>query len=257
MASLNDDLTAKVDDVPLGDVEQLLREVRKQFYKTTVQSKSKLKKQLQKAQLEDHADLGAYIAHVNSLCKRLAGLGSPVTQEDKEFHLLEGLPDDYAAIKQNIKIPREPQLTWEQVVFLLEDFSDNPRIPGSSQKPHRSDAAHNIQDSNASTNSNICRHFSKHGNCKFGNNCKYAHVKLPEQSLQATKCNFCGNNGHKEKECKKKARAITQLKQELKAMDEDSKTSKHQQQDTVQSAYDARVQALPIAEEPKIDIMSF
>ena len=133
MTSLNDDLTAKVDDVMLGEVEQLLREVRKQLYKATVQSKSKLKKQLHKAQLEDHADLGAYIAHVNTLCKRLAGLGSRVTQEGKEFVLLEGLPADYDAIKQNIKIPREPALTWEQIVFLLEDYAD-PKIPGYARR---------------------------------------------------------------------------------------------------------------------------
>ena len=44
--SLEDEMTAKVDDVNAGDVEGLLRAVRGQFYKSTIQTKTKLKKML-------------------------------------------------------------------------------------------------------------------------------------------------------------------------------------------------------------------
>jgi hypothetical protein len=41
--SLNDDMLAKVDNVKLGEVELLLREIRNQFYRATVSTKSSLK----------------------------------------------------------------------------------------------------------------------------------------------------------------------------------------------------------------------
>ena len=57
--SLDDSMTAKVDDVKQGHVEDLLRAVRAQYYKATLHTKHRLKSELEKAQLEDHADLSA------------------------------------------------------------------------------------------------------------------------------------------------------------------------------------------------------
>ena len=139
--SLDEDMAAKVDDVQLGEVESLLRRIRKQYYKDTIQVKSKLRRKLENAKLEDHADLGAYIAHIKVLSKRLQGLGTAISAEDKQYRLLEGLPSDYDMVKQAIKLPREQALTWEQIVFMLEDFADNPRVPGSGHK-HRSKLGH-------------------------------------------------------------------------------------------------------------------
>jgi hypothetical protein len=240
-ASLDDDITSKVKNVRLGDVEDLLRSVRKQFYKATVQSKTKLRKKLMKAQLEDHKDLGTYIAHIDALTERLNGLGSPVPLELKQFHLLEGLPADYDAIKQNIKIPREPALTWEQIVFLLEDYADDPKIPGYSQKTPQ-DAAHSTQNQS----NNICRAYARNGKCRNGDSCKYKHVSRPNApKQQRKKCNYCKRNGHVEKDCYKKQREEKEKKQECT------------QDDSNKRAYHARVPAEPIEEEKKIDLMSF
>ena len=57
------------------------------FYKSTIQTKTKLKKMLEKAQLEDHTDIGAYVAHLKSLIKRLKGMGYNVPDEDAEYRL--------------------------------------------------------------------------------------------------------------------------------------------------------------------------
>ena len=56
--------------------------------------------------LEDHVDLGAYVAYLEGIAKRLGGLGKPVDDEDRLYHLLRGLPDDYRIAKQAIKMPQ-------------------------------------------------------------------------------------------------------------------------------------------------------
>ena len=43
-SSLGGDMTSKIDDVELGEVEALLRLIREKYYKSTVQSKSKLRR---------------------------------------------------------------------------------------------------------------------------------------------------------------------------------------------------------------------
>ena len=165
--------------------------------------------------------------------------------------LLEGLPADYDAIKQNIKIPREPALTWEQIVFLLEDYADDPKIPGYSQKTGQ-DTAHITQ--NLSTD--ICRHFATNGQCRFGKRCKYRHVEKPSSTQE---CSFCGKRNHKEQDCRHRAQAIAQLKQQLKNSTKaaEEKASSDQRQDAALQAYEARVPAEPIEAEPTIDHLSF
>ena len=57
VAAISRPATAKVDDVKQGNVEDLLRAIRTQYYKATLHTKHRLKSMLEKAQLEDHADL--------------------------------------------------------------------------------------------------------------------------------------------------------------------------------------------------------
>jgi hypothetical protein len=171
-SSLSADMTAKVDDVELGEVEALLRLIRNKYYKATVQSKTKLRRQLEKARLEDYADLGAYVAHLKSLAKTLRGLGTLISDEDMNYRLLEGLPTDYDLIKQAIKLPRDVPLTWEQMVFMLDDFADDPKVPGSSTRGVTSDTVHTTQEKGT------CFAFAK-GKCKRGDSCRFRHHKAP------------------------------------------------------------------------------
>ena len=82
--------------------------------------------------LEDHADQGAYVAYLKGIKKRLGGLGKPVDDEDRLFHLLHGLPDDYRIAKQAIKMPQDKELTWAEIIFILEDVAEDPQMPSHS-----------------------------------------------------------------------------------------------------------------------------
>ena len=133
-ASLSKKMMNKVRSVTLGEVEELLRKIKNEFYRSTVVSKSKLKDQLHSLQLENYTDLSEYIAGLHTIVTRLKGLGYNVDKEDKQYYLLKGLPLDYSPVVQVIKIPRSPALTWDEVVFMLRDFADDPKIIGSMSK---------------------------------------------------------------------------------------------------------------------------
>lgn len=125
-SSLSQDMLLEVDAVGLGEVEALLYRIREHYYRTTTHTKARLKKQLLKLQMEDFGDIDTYIASTVSLCQRLAGMGAPVSDEDRIFHLLEGLPHDYAPVKAQIRMPRPgiPDLSWDDIVTQLKDFAD-------------------------------------------------------------------------------------------------------------------------------------
>lgn len=212
--SLNAEITAKVDRIQPGEVEDLLRLLRGLHYRPTVNTRSKLKRQLFAAKLEDHADLSAYVAHHCNLHARLQTLGYTVEDEDKLHFLLEGLPDDYAPIKQVINLPRSPALTWDDVVKQLTDFADNPRIPGC---PTTLRSAHAPAVNTANTE--VCNHYSRTGKCKYGSRCKFVHVvkpnidnnnrRPPHQSSSTsstTVCDYCKKRGHTAQRCFKKRR---------------------------------------------------
>merc|ERR1712127_429544 len=61
-SSLSKKMMNKVRNVTLGEVEELLRKIKNEFYRSTVVSKSKLKDQLHSLQLENYTDLSEYIA---------------------------------------------------------------------------------------------------------------------------------------------------------------------------------------------------
>ena len=56
--SLPPGIEEKVRHIPRGEVEELLRQIRAQYYKVNAYTKNMLKKKLHHAKLEDHADLG-------------------------------------------------------------------------------------------------------------------------------------------------------------------------------------------------------
>ena len=60
------------------------------------------------ARLEDHDSINEYITYVETLIKRLTGLGKTIDDEDKQYYLLKGLPDDYDPVKMSISTSEDP-----------------------------------------------------------------------------------------------------------------------------------------------------
>ncbi len=211
--SLNDDILANVDDVEDGHVEALLRAIRACYFRNTAQSKSQLKDQLHSVTLDDHATLTAYISHIHTLVKKLAGVGYTVPADDKQYYLLKGLPADYAVVVQSIKMPRPglPALTWEEIKFQLNDFADNPDVPGSisTLKAKAADRVHSSAD-RVHSSEDLCRDFAK-GMCRRGNGCRFIHVAQPHlgappPAVGSKLCSYCGMTNHLVATCNKKRR---------------------------------------------------
>ncbi len=79
---IKEDDEYKVREVTLGDVEDLLRKIKNEFYRSTVVSKSKLKDQLHSLQLESYSDLSDYISALQAIVTRLKGLGYKVDKDE-------------------------------------------------------------------------------------------------------------------------------------------------------------------------------
>jgi len=131
--SLNDEMLQHINHIELGKVEELLVAIRSYYYRNTVGTKNALKKQMQRCALEDHASFETYSSWLKNTFKRLAGLGYNVSDEDKVYYLLEGLPSDYNAVKTTLTLPRSSPLTWDEHIFMLRDFiTSNPGIVGNN-----------------------------------------------------------------------------------------------------------------------------
>ena len=81
----------KVATVKAGDVENLLRKVRAIFYRTSVKTRSRLKKQLASIKLEHYKTLTDYTTAVEDVISKLGDIGYKVDFEDQVEALLDGL----------------------------------------------------------------------------------------------------------------------------------------------------------------------
>ena len=198
--SLNDEMLKNVDHVALGEVEQLLVAIRSYYYRNTVGTKNALKKKMQHCALEDHTSFETYSTWLKNTFKRLAGLGYDVSDEDKAYYLLEGLPSDYDTIKTTLTLPRATPLTWDEHIFMLREFiTSNPGIVGGKEpKPDGSFHGFDRYD-NDEKSQETCRDHAK-GHCKRGNKCRFRHVEQPRR------CAHCKKNGHTEAFCWTKKR---------------------------------------------------
>ena len=200
--SLQGDMVSRIDKVPLGEVEELLRCIRSRFYRKTANSKSELRQKLHGARLEDHADLETYITYIEKCVSRLAEMGKTIDDEDKLFYLLKGLPADYDATVAVINIPRpEGVLSWDQAVHMLRDRAQNPNVAGSISLNHGNKRKDTVLTSKHQQGKEmpVCRDFAK-GRCRR-KNCRFRHVDQPRP-----KCSYCGKPNHTADKCFKKQR---------------------------------------------------
>ena len=166
--SLNANVSKQVASLKIGDVENLLRKVHQIFYRTSIKTRSRLKKQFAAIKLEQFKTLTDYTTELTNIIEKLADIGYKVDFEDQVEALLDGLPSAYDSVNAVIKMPKATPLTWDEIIFQLEDFADNPKIPGtiSRLKHRKGDSAY--ATSSASQSSQVCRFFSKYGKCKWG-----------------------------------------------------------------------------------------
>jgi transposase InsO family protein len=205
--SLSDSMLHSVDDINLGEVEPLLRLIRKEFYTGTVAQKAELKRAFEKSQLADHPDIVIYMTHISTLAKRLRGMGQSITDEDIQFRFTEGLTQDYRPVVQAIHANLLP-LPLAQVIRMLKDFAAlDPGMPGHVMKEGETKSREAVL-----TASNICFKFSTEGRCVHGSKCRFEHVLQPRPPNSQTPptdsdrapgtCPGCGKAGHWWNDCR-------------------------------------------------------
>ena len=217
--ALGPPLLARVDDIALGETEDLLRRISEQFYRKTIGGLITLRKELAGTRLEDFADIEYYFVSLTSRMSRIERLQAPprpFTGEEKAYRLMEGLPADYRPVVQTIKTARPP-LTWQEMLDLLRDFASDPSVLGTTSKAakrsnqvlftaskgglHQPEGVFTTR-SRLERSKEACRDHAK-GRCKRGDNCRFSHTATPTLRLP---CGYCGMTNHAEDRCFKKQR---------------------------------------------------
>ena len=201
----------KFKSIAKGHVEGILRKVRHTYLKKNEIALDKLRRQLADAQLEDHADLAAYITHVEWVCNLMHEQGEQQSTGNMRFTLLKGLPTDYALAVQSLRLPQQKDMTWDQIIAYLEDFVEsNPTVLGAGPAGPSTTAAESThatttttQSAHPATSQEVCKNFSMTGSCVNGDRCGYRHVHQPRNkpsgghgSGDRPKCSYCGKLGH-------------------------------------------------------------
>ena len=210
---------ARTAKIPMGNVEKLIRNVRDMHYNSTMASEFSYREKLSRASLDNHDDIDELISFVEEQRDILLTIGAAAPEEEVIFHLFKALPRDYDSVVTVCKIPREPKLTFEQIVTMLRNFAlTNSNVPGTispNRKVHK-DEVQTFQDNRPRPRKEACRNFLR-GQCRRGANCLYSHDSPPQQQRNPTNgnwrrdrpfqgtCNTCKEQGHRGKNCPKAA----------------------------------------------------
>ena len=213
---LTSTVKTRVRQVKIGEVEELLRQLRNHYDIKGTTSKRTLLKELREARLTDHQSLLDYFATIDNLVERLNAQQKRPDDEDICDHILDGLNDDYDAAVNALRLPNNDNYTVAAVkTYLNEYLQARPNIYGhatSKRKGKHGNATYSIQTRG------ICHHFAKHGSCKYGNKCKYAHVAQPSHHSHINannknnnnkQCYRCGKKDHKTHACPHKQSTCT------------------------------------------------
>jgi len=87
------------------NVEQLLSNIKKYFYDDSPHTRHAILKRVNEAKLQNHSDLNTYITYMELQKRTLKNINKPIDPDIFLYYLLQGLPNDYASIKQSINMP--------------------------------------------------------------------------------------------------------------------------------------------------------
>ena len=242
----------KVRTIHLGEVEKLIRAVKKLYDARSETGLDLLRGQIESVKLLDHIDLDHYFAFNEELHDRLASYEKLLDDNDKRYYLLKGLPGEFLPATTSLTLPGV-NYSWDQIKDYLKEFTEkHPNVPGKTKDHNSAGSAGKVFstfDGPKDTSNNggeVCKNFALKGTCKYGSSCKYRHVERPGQGGQGggrshnghhdkgkstntdkcfscdkvghrsrdcpTPCGFCGKRGHGEQRCHIREKAIGQLK---------------------------------------------
>ena len=85
-------MTAIIDDVQQGNVEELIRRIRQQYYRSSIATRFSIRDRLSNMRLEDYADVEHYFAAIKNTISTLVDLGEICRKKVKYTRFLRACP---------------------------------------------------------------------------------------------------------------------------------------------------------------------
>ena len=144
-----------------------------------------LRKELYDVKLEELGSVHQYVDRINSLIRDLVTCGFTVSDEEKYFFVLNGLPSEWNTLKMVLQKTITNQKEWRTLVTQLEQYeADLKREKGLSDDTLLFTKSRSNNRNNRSSN-----------NGNNGNNRR--------TNTSNIECFHCGKKGHKKFECRK------------------------------------------------------
>lgn len=258
--------TLDPNEVAFGNTVALLRYLRKNWHNNSVYDRANIRETFKVLSLETCKDMGDFIMQFKAQKALMAkyNIGLLAADEDALFEFHERLPVAYK--DKQLHVMANNMGFADALAYYKNVATCFPDLPGSlhpsvTKKP---DSAHNAVE--------ICRNFAASGKCRFGSKCKFTHVSQPhggppgQQSGNTSgrnykfkgNCNFCGNQGHKEVDCrKKKQQASTRTAHDIAAPPEEAANAANEQKSQegqgVEAMFSLSDLAYGLHDQPHVD----
>ena len=118
----------------IGDVEELVRRIRKHYFHKTPIAREREKARLRKATLDEFKTVEKLILEMSKYRTRIVSMGGTVEDEDMISLMKAKLPSpDYDALKQQLAVPQANgnDWTWELASELALLTAEPDHMPGS------------------------------------------------------------------------------------------------------------------------------
>ena len=157
--------------------------------------------------------VGMFGATVRKKADIIMGMGETIKETQMSTVFLRGLLPEFHTIATQLR--NDDLYDYDYIVSEVVKYAKDNKIQGLKKKKSTSDGPGRGAGT-AFTTELICNNFSKYGKCKFGEKCKYKHIKADVEnkgakkiegprSDEGPKCFNCKKPGHKQSECTRKA----------------------------------------------------
>jgi hypothetical protein len=133
LLSLDDTRIQMVMDVAEGDSVGLWSALMKLFERTTTASKTHTRRMLHQIKMDVDEEFDLFKSRIIQLVTRLNSMGENVTDGEKIYAVLEGLPRSYDGLKQSLEV--QDSLTFEEICSHIRDHQEKLeyRIGGADE----------------------------------------------------------------------------------------------------------------------------
>ena len=200
LRSLSQEVEAKLRDVGRGEVETLLRRVRLSYFKPSPYMVEMLHDKISTMVVDNYPSMDSYTLEFKQTAAQMLNCGGKVDESLLRMWYLKGLPSDYAMVKFQATAAN---MSLADTYTAITAFAGtDPKLTGSThpaRKQARRERATTASEP-ASDTREQCKNYAKTGECKFGDKCRWKHVKKPNGGTSNTgttdeDCAHCKKNG--------------------------------------------------------------